>query len=510
MGKKVALIILDGWGQTQENLHSAIAQAKTPFIDSLYRDCPNTTLEASGLSVGLPKGQMGNSEVGHLTLGAGRVVRQSLERIHHDISQGHFFHRKSIVSFFQRIKETQKDLHLIGLLSDGGVHSHIEHFEALIDTAFRFGLSEVFLHAFSDGRDTNPKGILRYVERAQRYMETRVGKLSSLIGRYYAMDRDLRWERTQKAYQLLVNGTGENIKYTEFSDEVLKNYHNGITDEFLGPIKFIEEDGSSLPHISEGDAVIFFNFRTDRGRQLSQALTQKKVQSYEMNPLALDFATLTSYDDSFRDVHVFFESQNISDTLGEVLARHQKQQTRIAETEKYPHVTFFFSGGREEAFDLERRILCPSPQVATYDLKPEMSAFEVEKETIKVFERGDSDFICVNFANPDMVGHTGVFSAVVRACEVVDICLSRVVDAAIKNEYILLVLADHGNAEYMIQPDGSPHTAHTTHPVPFFLIGKKSISLRNGGTLADVAPTILDLMQIPLPLHMTGRSLIVH
>ena len=505
--EKVALIILDGWGQTQERFFSAIAQAKTPFVDSLYQNYPNTTLRASGASVGLPEGQMGNSEVGHLTLGAGRVVRQSLARIEHDISQDAFGRQKNITSFFNAVRGHGKKLHLIGLLSDGGVHSHIKHFEALIDLATNLELSEVYLHAFSDGRDTNPTSMNTYLEKAQRYMSKRVGKLSSLIGRYYAMDRDLRWERIQKAYQLLVHGVGKKVEITTLPSEIESSYKSGVTDEFFAPTKFMEQ-GQMLPCIESGDAVIFFNFRTDRGRQLSQVLTQREVAQYQMTPLSLDFATMTSYDETFQNIHVFFESQHITNTLGEVLAKQGKRQLRIAETEKYPHVTFFFSGGKEENFDLEYRILCPSPKVSTYDLKPDMSALEIEREVIREIKLETPDFICLNFANPDMVGHTGVFSAVVKACEVVDTCLGRVVENALENDYKILVLADHGNAEHMMYHEGKPHTAHTSNPVPFFLIGVGDVSLRCGGSLADVAPTVLHLMGISPPREMTGITLI--
>lgn len=503
------LLILDGWGQTQNPDHSAISKARTPFIDRLYSDHPFTELDASGSAVGLPEGQMGNSEVGHLTLGAGRVIRQNLARINASISDGSFFDKDTISSFFRKAHREGKRLHLLGLLSDGGVHSHMRHFEALIDMAYRVGLRQVFLHAFTDGRDVPPKSALKYIDRAKAYMKDRTGVFSSLIGRYYAMDRDRHWDRVEKAYRTLVDGEGQRLRLDEIPQAIENSYAEGVTDEFFKAVKFVDDAGECMDTIAEGDAVVFFNFRTDRGRQLTQALTQKATPSQRMKPLGLDFATMTSYDDTFDKVRVFFETQDVPETLGEVLSRFGKRQVRIAETEKYPHITFFFSGGRERPFEWEHRILCPSPQVATYDLRPCMSAFEIERAAREVLREGRADFLCINLANPDMVGHTGNINAVIEACEVVDACSEGIVTTAIEQDYRVMVVADHGNAERMIYPDGTPHTAHTTHRVPCFVIGKRGVSLRSGGTLADVAPSLLDLMGLPIPPQMTGRSLMI-
>lgn len=500
--KKAALIILDGWGIAKNVAVSAIDKAKTPFVDSLYHDYPNTRLQASGMAVGLPEGQMGNSEVGHMNLGAGRVVYQDLVKINLAVEDGSLAQERILKEAFTYAKEQGVKVHLIGLLSDGGVHSHINHLKGLTSAAQAQGLGRVYVHAFTDGRDTDPKGGLNYVADLESHLSETVGKIASVVGRYYAMDRDKRWERVKKAYDLMVGGTG--LEFSSAQAALEKNYSDGITDEFVEP-SLIDKEGLIEP----GDLVINFNFRTDRGRQISMALAQQDFPEQDMQALDLHYVTMTRYDDTFKGVKVIYEKDNLSDTLGETLAKAGRTQVRIAETEKYPHVTFFFSGGQETEFEGEHRLLIASPKVATYDLQPEMSAFEVRDSIIEDMKTQSPDFICLNFANPDMVGHTGVMEAAVKACETVDQCLQAVVEEGLKHDYQFIVLADHGNADCMLNEDGTVNTAHTTQPVPCFLIGNGVGGTKmQEGVLGDVAPTILDLMDVEQPAAMTGKSLL--
>jgi 2,3-bisphosphoglycerate-independent phosphoglycerate mutase len=504
MNKKVLLLILDGWGITQDPSVSAIAQADTPYVDSLYNRFPNATLRTDGMNVGLPEGQMGNSEVGHMNLGAGRIVYQDLAKISLAAENDTLKDEIVLRDAFDYAKQNQKKVHFLGLLSDGGVHSHINHLKGLLNTASSMGVSNIFVHAFTDGRDVDPKSGVNHVKSIQDHMKTTGGKLASVVGRYYAMDRDKRWERVKEAYDLLVHGKG--VSSENAIQSMQKSYESGITDEFIKPI-VMTENGQPLATISEGDVVIFFNFRTDRGRQLTQVLTQEDNSDYNMKKLPLHFVTLTNYDDTFNGIKVVFQKDNLKDTLGEILSENNKTQIRIAETEKYPHVTFFFNGGRETPFDGERRILCPSPKVATYDLKPEMSAFEIRDKILPEIENETADFICLNFANPDMVGHTGDFNAAIKACETVDKCTHDIVETALQHGYATIIIADHGNCETMRNPDGSPHTSHTTNPVPI-IIADNDITAVKDGILGDIAPTILKLLGVHKPDVMTRESLV--
>jgi 2,3-bisphosphoglycerate-independent phosphoglycerate mutase len=505
MNKKVILMILDGWGKSPDPKVSAIDNANTPFIDSLYTKYPNAQLRTDGLNVGLPEGQMGNSEVGHMNLGAGRIVYQDLAKINLAITNNTLALEKPLIKAFQYAKENKKSVHLLGLLSDGGVHSHTSHLRGLIDASQKFGLEKVFIHAFTDGRDVDPKSGALYLEDLNNYIDNTNVKLASVIGRYYAMDRDKRWERVKKAYDLLVNGIGTKSKDSALS--ILDSYKNNITDEFVEPILMVDSNNNPIATIQDDDVVIFFNFRTDRGRELTEALSQKDFHEQNMHKLNLYYVTMTNYDDTFQNVHVIYDKDNITETLGEVLEKAGKTQIRIAETEKYPHVTFFFSGGREVPFEGETRILRNSPKVATYDLQPEMSAYELRDALIPALKKGDVDFVCLNFANGDMVGHTGDMNAAIKACEAVDICVKDVVETALENNYTTIIIADHGNCETMINPDGSPNTAHTTNPVPIIMVDKEQIPVQNG-VLGDIAPTILELIGIEKPKVMTGKSLI--
>jgi 2,3-bisphosphoglycerate-independent phosphoglycerate mutase len=504
MHKKVLLLILDGWGITQDPSVSAIAKASTPFVDSLYHKYPNAQLLTHGMNVGLPDGQMGNSEVGHMNLGAGRIVYQDLVKINLAIKNNTLKDEVELNAAFQHAKEHQKKIHFLGLLSNGGVHSHIEHIKGLLTAAHEEGLQDVFVHAFTDGRDVDPKSGAGFVSELEDHMSKTTGTLASVIGRYFAMDRDKRWERIKKAYDLLVFGKGS--ASTNASESIRKSYAEGITDEFLEPI-VMTQNRSPVTTISEGDVVIFFNFRTDRGRELTEVLSQQDHSEYKMKKLELYYVTMTKYDDSFQGVKVIYPKEDLRDTLGEILSQNGKTQIRIAETEKYPHVTFFFNGGREAPFDGEKRILCPSPKVATYDLKPEMSAYEIRDKILPEIEGKTADFICLNFANPDMVGHTGDMEAAIKACEVVDSCAESIVQAALKNGYATIIIADHGNSETMRNPDGSPNTAHTTNPVPLILVDGEIKFIKNG-ILSDIAPTILDILGVPKPEAMTQKSLI--
>jgi 2,3-bisphosphoglycerate-independent phosphoglycerate mutase len=505
MNKKVILLILDGWGITQNPKVSAIFNAKTPYINSLYDTYPSSELRTDGEHVGLPEGQMGNSEVGHMNLGAGRIVYQNLAKINIAVREGKLSKEKELINAFKYAKDHQKDVHLLGLVSNGGIHSHINHVKGLLSAANEHDVRNVFLHAFTDGRDCDPKSGAYFIDDIQKHMGNTTGELASVTGRYYAMDRDKRWERVKFAYDALVNGVGETS--TNAINSIQKSYDNKITDEFIKPIIMVDESNHPKGLIKEDDVVIFFNFRTDRGRQLTEVLSQKDHLEFSMYKKSLYFVTLTNYDKTFKNIKVVYNSENIENTLGEVLETAKKKQIRIAETEKYPHVTFFFSGGREKEFIGEKRLLCPSPKVATYDLKPEMSAYEIRDAIVPELEKGEVDFICLNFANGDMVGHTGVFDAAVKACETVDKCTKDVVSTGLQNGYTTLLIADHGNCETMMNPDGSPHTAHTTNPVPMILIDEEIKFIKNG-VLGDIAPTILELMGVQQPKEMTRKSLL--
>jgi 2,3-bisphosphoglycerate-independent phosphoglycerate mutase len=507
MDKKVLLMILDGWGIATNPTVSAIDKAKTPFVDSLYKNYPHAKLGASGLAVGLPDGQMGNSEVGHMNIGAGRVIYQDLVKINIAVENGELNTHPVLTNAFSKAKAAKKKVHFLGLLSDGGVHAHIDHLKGLCDAAKANGVADVFIHAFTDGRDTDPRGGLEYIKELQNHLLTSTGKIASIVGRYYAMDRDNRWERLKLAYDALVHGQGERSK--DILSAIKKSYDNNVTDEFIRPIIHVGADNQPLALIEEGDLVVCFNFRTDRGREITQALTQRDFDDYNMKKLNLDFITFTNYDSTFKGIQVLFEKDNLSNTLGEVLAFAGKKQIRIAETEKYPHVTFFFSGGRETEFQGESRLLCPSPKVATYDLKPEMSAFEIVSKINPELKKQSADFICLNFANADMVGHTGVFDAAVKACEAVDKCAETVINVALENGYTIIVIADHGNSDMMINEDGSPNTAHTTNLVPFILVDKTEQIAVKDGKLGDLAPTILKLMGVDIPSDMTGEILLL-
>lgn len=506
MNKKVILMILDGWGLGTNPEVSAIAKAKTPFIDSLYQKYPHSKLEASGLAVGLPEGQMGNSEVGHMNIGAGRIVYQDLVKINKAVEEGELNTHPVLVEAFDYAKKEKKKVHFIGLVSDGGVHAHINHLKGLCDAAKQHGLSQVFIHSFTDGRDTDPKSGINYLNELKEHLQHSVGKVASVIGRYYAMDRDKRWERVKLAYDAMVHGVGEMSK--DFIASMVKSYANEVTDEFIRPIIQVNGDGKPLATIAEGDVVICFNFRTDRGREITQVLTQQDFEDFNMKKLKLHYVTFSNYDDTFKDVKVLFEKDNLNNTLGEVVSRNGKKQIRIAETEKYPHVTFFFSGGREKEFDGESRILCPSPKVATYDLKPEMSAFEIASKIKPELKKKNPDFVCLNFANPDMVGHTGVFEAAVKACETVDECAKQVITQALESGYTTIVIADHGNCDVMINEDGTPNTAHTTNLVPCIMVDDKDRLEVKEGKLGDLAPTILTLMGLEIPSEMSGNVLL--
>lgn len=498
-------MILDGWGKSPDPKVSAIDNANVPFINSLYTKYPSAQLRTDGLNVGLPEGQMGNSEVGHMNLGAGRIVYQDLVKINLAVENKTLHNEPELVAALKYAKENNKAVHLLGLLSDGGVHSHTSHLRGLIDASQEYGLDKVYVHAFTDGRDVDPKSGSLYLEDLNNYIYNTKAKLASVVGRYYAMDRDKRWERVKIAYDLVVNGTGKHS--TDAVLSVLESYKNDITDEFIDPIVMVDGDDKPVATIQNDDVVIFFNFRTDRGRELTEVLSQEDFHEQNMHKLNLYYVTMTNYDDTYKNVHVIYDKDNLTETLGEVLEKAGKTQIRIAETEKYPHVTFFFSGGREIPFVGETRILRNSPKVATYDLKPEMSAYELRDALVPELNKGEVDFVCLNFANGDMVGHTGVMAAAIKACEAVDACVKDVVEAALANDYTTIIIADHGNCETMINPDGSPNTAHTTNPVPIILVDKELKTIHDG-VLGDIAPTILELMGIEKPAVMTQHSLL--
>ena len=501
---RVLLMILDGWGKSKNPKTSAIDNADTQFIDSLYEKYPNANLKTDGIEVGLPDGQMGNSEVGHLNLGAGRIVYQELSRINMSIEDGSFKSKKVLTDAFEYAERTKKNVHLMGLISSGGVHSHYDHLYELINISEIYN-SKVFIHGFTDGRDVDPKSSINDLKNLEKYIQDKNCELASIIGRYYSMDRDNRWERTKLAYDLICRGEGQ--KVSSFVDEIKSSYNNNCTDEFLMPMIKVDSNNNPIGVVSEGDVIIFFNFRTDRGRQLTRVMTQSDFNEFETNNEKYHFVTMTNYDSSYKGINVVFQNKDLRNTLGEVLEKNNKTQLRIAETEKYPHVTFFFSGGREKPFNFERRILKDSPKVATYDMKPEMSAFEITEELILEIENKTNDFICLNYANGDMVGHTGSFEAAVKACETIDKCVKKVITSCIKSDYTVLLISDHGNCDMMLNEDGSPNTAHTKNLVPLILINSEYKSISDG-ILADIAPTILKIMNIEIPSEMTQNPLV--
>ena len=504
--RKVILVIMDGWGLGKVASSDAILNANVPFTRSLYKNYPNTTLITCGEAVGLPDGQMGNSEVGHLNLGAGRVVYQELQRINVAVRDGSFAKNETLLGSIRFAKVNNKPLHLLGLVSDGGVHSHISHLKAIIDVCKAEGLKEVYIHAFTDGRDCDPKSGLGFITELQQHLNMSVGKIATVSGRYFAMDRDKRWERVKLAYDALVNGVGE--RATDAIAAIENSYVHNITDEFIKPTVIIDEGQQPLATIKDGDVAICFNFRTDRCREITQVLTQADFSEFDMRKLSLHYTTMTEYDQTYKNVQVIFDNDNLNNTLGEILEKHGLKQIRAAETEKYPHVTFFFSGGREKVFEGEKRIMAPSPKVATYDLKPEMSAYELTNLVLPEIQNQTADFICLNYANADMVGHTGVWEAAIKAAETVDKCVEQIVTTGLKNGYTIFLTADHGNSDYMINEDGSPNTAHTLNPVPFFIIDKDWKGSIKPGKLGDIAPTILTMMELEIPKEMSGEVLI--
>jgi 2,3-bisphosphoglycerate-independent phosphoglycerate mutase len=510
MNKKVILIIMDGWGiaKTGEEDRSAILAANTPFYNSILQKYPHGKLAASGLAVGLPDGQMGNSEVGHTNLGAGRVVYQDLVKINLAVQDGSLAKEPVLANALEYAKTTAKKVHFIGLVSDGGVHSHIDHLKGLCSIAHQAGLTDVYVHAFTDGRDCDPKSGLGFLRDLRAHMAATTGQLASITGRYYAMDRDKRWERVKLAYDAMVHGIGDHVPAERMLTAVENSYAAGVTDEFIKPIVGVVGENEPVAVIEEGDVVVCFNFRTDRGREITEALTQRDFHEQNMHKMHLRYITMTNYDETFEGVEPIFDKDNLTNTLGEVLAKAGKKQIRIAETEKYPHVTFFFSGGREKEFDGESRLMCPSPKVATYDLQPEMSAFDIRDAIVPALQKGEVDFVCLNFANPDMVGHTGVFEAAVKACETVDQCTQAVVTTGLEHGYASIIIADHGNSDYMRNDDGTPNTAHSLNLVPCILVDETYAGPVKDGKLADVAPTILSMMGIEKPEEMTGESLI--
>ena len=505
MSKKAALIILDGWGIGNKSHSDAVFNANTPITDSLTQNYPCATLRTDGENVGLPDGQMGNSEVGHMNIGAGRVVWQMLAKINKDFKDGTVSNNSTLIKAVETAKQNGSRLHLMGLISDGGVHAHVDHAAGLCKIASEMGVENIYVHAFLDGRDTDPKSGAGFISHLEKAMIGTTGKIASIVGRYFAMDRDLRWERVKKAYDLVVNGTG--VAVNNAVEAIESRYNTGMTDEFMEPLLL---DSNGL--IREGDTLIFFNFRTDRGREITRARTQEDFHEFNMHKLNLNFFTMTQYDEKFSVSGILYDNDNLVMTLGEVVARANKTQLRAAETEKYPHVTFFFSGGREEPFEGEQRLMAASPKVATYDLQPQMSAVELTDRAIAAVQDQKPDFICLNYANADMVGHTGVYSAIVSAVETVDSCLGRLLKTLNELDYESIVIADHGNADFAVNDDGTPNTAHTTNPVPVWWVnrrGNNAVRL-NSGKLADVAPTILEMLEVEQPIEMTGKSLIVH
>jgi 2,3-bisphosphoglycerate-independent phosphoglycerate mutase len=505
MDKKLILLILDGWGCGSRPEADAIRQANTPYISALLKKYPNSRLKTSGEDVGLPDGQMGNSEVGHLNIGAGRVMYQDLVKINRAVATGTLKQNPELREAFGYARDSSKKVHFIGLVSNGGVHSLDQHLYALCDMTKEFGLEQVYIHAITDGRDTDPFSGKGFIEQLEAHLAKSNGTIATVIGRYYSMDRDKRWERIKLGYDLYVNGTGKAA--TSITQAMQESYDDGITDEFIKPTYIMNGAGQPMATITEGDVVICFNFRTDRLREMTVVLSQKDMPDFGMHTIPLKYYTMTRYDDTFEGVHVIYDKDNLTETIGELMVKAGKKQIRIAETEKYAHVTFFFSGGREEPFEGETRIMIPSPKVATYDLQPEMSAFLVMDAIVKQLKTGEPDFVVLNFANGDMVGHTGVWDAIIQAVEAVDDCVQNVVNAAIENGYTAMIIADHGNADNAINPDGTPNTAHSLNPVPCILVSKEYTSIRDG-ILADVAPTILKIMGMEQPAVMTGKSLV--
>ncbi len=503
--KKTALIILDGWGHGKHNASNAIFNAKTPYIDNLYKTSINTEIKTHGKYVGLPQGQMGNSEVGHLNIGAGRVVLQDLAKINKDIQDNKFQYNQVLLDAIKTVKKRNKPLHIMGLFSEGGIHSHINHLKAICEIAIKHSVKHIFIHAFTDGRDSDPKSGKKYITDFLKYIEGKEITIASIIGRYYAMDRDKRWERTTLTYNMLVNGQGK--KSQNLITSIEESYNKEISDEFILPTLMVNNDQQPVGQISDQDVVICFNFRSDRCRQLVSILTQLDIPQYQTNSLNIDLYTMTNYDETFKEIKILYPKKNIKNTIGEVIANAGLTQLRIAETEKYPHVTFFFSGGKEQEFKNESRALIASPKVATYDLKPEMSAKEITKKYIDEINNKHPDFVCLNYANADMVGHTGDFHAVVKALEIIDTCLNKIINASLKQNYAIIIIADHGNAEMMINTDKTPNTAHTMNKVPCFVLNSNYKYIQEG-SLCDIAPTILKIMNINAPSEMTGKSIL--
>ena len=504
MINKTLLLILDGWGIPEDKSHSAPDIANTPNFDNLLDSYSSAQLLTHEENVGLPSGQMGNSEVGHINIGAGRIVFQDLLKINNSIESGEFSRKENFIDIINYIKKSKKNVHLIGLLSDGGVHSHISHLKEILYTLSPIK-KNLFIHAFTDGRDVDPRSGINFINQIEEHTKKTGGSLASVIGRYYSMDRDHRWDRTKKAYDLLINNIG--LKTQNIIETITDFYNNGITDEFIEPVVITDNNNNPISKIDDNDVIVFFNYRSDRGRQLTSLICEKNNNQLDLKPLNVKFYTLTNYDNSFENVIPIFYNENLKNTLGEILSKNNKSQLRIAETEKYPHVTFFLNGGREKPFDKEKRVLCPSPKVATYDLKPEMSAFQIKDAIVKKINTTAPDFICLNFANPDMVGHTGNIKAAIKACEFVDECAKAVIETALEAGYVSIVIADHGNCETMINGDGSPNTAHTTNPVPIILVDAEKKKI-NAGILGDIAPTVLDLLDVSQPKTMTQKSLI--
>ena len=504
--QKVILLILDGWGIGNKTKSDVIYNANTPYIDSLYAKYPNSQLQTSGNNVGLPEGQMGNSEVGHLNIGAGRVVYQDLVRINKAVEDNSIAKNEALVKAFRYAKENNKAVHFIGLVSDGGVHSSDKHLYKLCDITKDYGLDKVFIHALTDGRDVDPRSGKGFIQNLENHLKTSNGEIATIVGRYYGMDRDKRWERIKEAYDLFVHGKGKEVN--DMVQAVQESYEEGVTDEFIKPLVKVDQDGNPIGKIQADDVVICFNFRTDRLREMTIVLTQQDMHEHGMHKIPLYYVTMTRYDESFKGVHIAYDKENLTNTLGELVAKAGRKQIRIAETEKYAHVTFFFSGGREEEFENEKRILISSPKVATYDLQPEMSAFLVKDAIVEELKKQETDFVCLNFANGDMVGHTGIYDAITNAVEAVDQCVSEVVETAKENGYEAIIIADHGNADNAVNADGSENTAHSLNPVPFILVSERFKKVQNG-ILADVAPTILNLMGMEPSKEMTGKSLII-